>query len=270
MRVTGSTRVFAILGDPVAHSLSPAMQNAAFRVLGLNAVYVPIRCASRDLPGLMRSLAAAGGGGNVTIPHKAEAARSLDAPSARVRSLEACNTFWGGADESVQGDNTDVEGVLAALDRLQAPATAWLLAGTGGSARAVAAAAAERGATLAVTSRAVARATEFAAWAEASLGVQRAIPAECSVLINATPLGLSAKDPDPISLGVAPAAVAALDLVYAPGETGWVRRARAQGLAAHDGREVLVQQGVAAFARWFPRKPAPVEVMRAAVHAALA
>ena len=75
VRVSGSTRVFAILGDPVAHSLSPAMQNAAFRVLGLDAVYVPLRCSAADLPGLMASLARAGGGGNVTIPHKAVAAR---------------------------------------------------------------------------------------------------------------------------------------------------------------------------------------------------
>ncbi len=270
MRLSGSTRVFAILGDPVAHSLSPAMQNAAFRVLGLDAVYVPLRCTSQDLPGLMRALVGAGGGGNVTIPHKAQGALSLDVPSPRVTALEACNTFWGGAEQSMQGDNTDVDGILAALDQLQAPGDAWLLAGTGGSARAVAAAAAARGASLAVTSRDAARATAFAAWAGTALGVQRAIPAQCRVLINATPLGLSGSDPDPIPLGAAPDAVAALDLVYAAGETGWIRRARAQGLAAQDGREVLVQQGAAAFARWFPGKPAPVEAMRAAVHAALA
>jgi len=271
VRVSGSTRIFAILGDPVAHSLSPAMQYAAFRVLGLDAVYVPLRCSSADLPGLMASLARAGGGGNITIPHKAVAARSAGQPSAWVRAIDACNTFWsdGGGDAPVIGDNTDIEGILAALERLHAPDGPWLLAGTGGSARAVAAAARERGVALAVTSREPARAASFASWAQASLGVWSAEPSQCRVLVNATPLGLGAGDPDPIPAGVAPHATVALDLVYARGETGWVRRARARGLAAADGREVLVRQGAAAFSRWFPGKQAPVEVMRAAVHAAL-
>lgn len=271
MRVSGSTRIFAILGDPVAHSLSPAMQNAAFRVMGLDAVYVPLRCTGADLPGLMTSLARAGGGGNVTIPHKAVAARTAGRPSAWVRAIEACNTFWsdGGADAPVIGDNTDIEGILAALDLLRAPDGPWLLAGTGGSARAVAAAARERGVALAVTSRDAARAASFAAWALESLGVPAAVPSQCRVLVNATPLGLSAGDADPIPVDAAPHAAVALDMVYARGETGWVRRARARGLAAADGREMLVRQGAAAFARWFPGKTAPVEAMRAAVHAAL-
>ena len=75
----GRTRVFALLGQPVAHSLSPAMQNAAFRVLGLDAVYVPLPCAAEHVPVLMAALAAAGGGGNVTVPHKAIAAKAVDA-----------------------------------------------------------------------------------------------------------------------------------------------------------------------------------------------
>ncbi len=271
MRVRGSTRVFAILGDPVAHSLSPAMQNAAFRVLGLDAVYVPLRCSAADLPGLMTSLARAGGGGNVTIPHKAAAARAAARPSAWVRAIDACNTFWGegGGDAPLFGDNTDIEGILAALERLRIPEGPWLLAGTGGSARAVAAAAQERGVALAVTSRDAVRAAEFTAWAKQSLGVQPAEPAQCRVLVNATPLGLGAGDADPIPAGMAPEAAVVLDLVYAPRETGWVQRARARGLAAADGREVLVRQGAAAFSRWFPGKQAPVEAMRAAVHAAL-
>lgn len=271
MKVSGSTRVFAILGDPVAHSLSPAMQNAAFRLLGLNAVYVPLRCSAEDLPGVMTSLARAGGGGNVTIPHKTVAAHAVSQPSSWVRAIDACNTFWseGGADGPLIGDNTDIEGILAALERLEAPAGPWLLAGTGGSSRAVAAAAKERGVALAVLSRTTARGVEFSQWAERSLGVRAAEPEECRVLINATPLGLAPGDGDPVPVEVAPEATVALDLVYARGETGWVRRSRARGLRADDGREVLVRQGAAAFSRWFPAKQAPVEAMRAAVHAAL-
>ena len=118
--IDGSTRVFAILGDPVAHSLSPAMQNAAFRVSGLKAVYVPLRCAADDLPGLLRALSRAGGGGNVTVPHKEAAARAVDRCEPAADRLGACNTFWG-EDGACVGDNTDVAGVLAALDDLEAP-----------------------------------------------------------------------------------------------------------------------------------------------------
>jgi shikimate 5-dehydrogenase len=89
------------------------------------------------------------------------------------------------------------------------------------------------------------------------------------VLINATPLGLARGDRDPITAEAAPDASVALDLVYGRGETHWVRRCRERGLRTADGREVLVRQGAAAFSRWFPTKQAPVEAMRAAVHAAL-
>ena len=94
--IGGRSRVFAILGEPVAHSLSPAMHNAAFRALGLDAVYVALRASAADVPHLIRALARAGGGGNVTVPHKEVAAQAVDQPGDRVRSLGACNTFWGG------------------------------------------------------------------------------------------------------------------------------------------------------------------------------
>ena len=135
--IDGTTRVFAILGDPVAHSLSPAMQNAAFRVLGLRAEYVPLRCDAADLPGLMRALVRAGGGGNVTVPHKEAAARAVDRPRGLVERLGACNAFWG-ENGACAGDNTDVAGVGAALDEVEAPPGSWLVLGTGGGARAVA------------------------------------------------------------------------------------------------------------------------------------
>ncbi|HSE66988.1 MAG TPA: hypothetical protein VLB12_08380, partial [Gemmatimonadales bacterium] len=93
--IGGSTRVFAILGDPLKHSLSPAMHNAAFRALGLDAAYVPLRCHSADVPGLLTTLARAGGGGNITIPHKETGAKAITRPTDRVQRLGACNTFWG-------------------------------------------------------------------------------------------------------------------------------------------------------------------------------
>jgi shikimate dehydrogenase len=265
--IDGSTRVFALLGDPVAHSLSPAMQNAAFRALGLPAVYVPLRCSLADLPGLLHALAAAGGGGNITIPHKEAAAAAVDRCLDPVEKVGACNTFWA-EDGRVLGDNTDVEGLLAALDRLETPDGPWLVAGTGGGARAAAIAATRRGVPVAVCSRSPARQQAFESWARAA-GVESAPPRAARVLINATPLGLRSGDPLPISADLAPEGEVALDMVYAPGTTPWVGAMRAKGLRAADGREMLVAQGAAALERWFPDAKAPVEIMRAAVHAIL-
>lgn len=260
-------RVFAILGDPILHSLSPAMYNAAFRALGLSAVYVPIRCSSRDLPGLLGGLARSGGGGNITVPHKELAARLVQDASEMVREVGACNTFWRHA-ERVRGDNTDVEGVAEALRLLGVTAGHWLVAGTGGGARAVVVAARRAGASVAIRSREASRAAEFAEWVR-QRGVALVEPESCSVLINATPLGLRRGDPPPIPDGVAPSAESALDLVYASGGTPWIAECRRRGLEAADGRELLIAQGVAAFRRWYPDTASPVEVMRAAVHGAL-
>jgi shikimate dehydrogenase len=265
--IDGSTRVFALLGDPVAHSLSPVMQNAAFRALGLRAVYVPLRCSGEDLPSLIHALARAGGGGNVTVPHKEPAARALDHCLPLAETVGACNVFWADGDR-LTGDNTDVSGLLAALEALDAPASPWLLAGTGGGARAAVVAASLRGAAIAVVSRSDGRRREFEAWA-ASRGVATAPSEECRVLVNGTPLGLRSGDPLPLSADVAPKAEVALDMVYGRGETAWVRAMRASGLRAADGRAMLVAQGAAALERWFPGTRAPVEVMRAAVDAEL-
>jgi shikimate dehydrogenase len=266
--IGGRTRLFVLLGRPVAHSLSPAMQNAAFQVLGLDAVYAALDCPPEDTFALAQSLAQGGGGGNATVPHKIVLAAALEGPSARVERLGAANVFWGEG-ERLAGDNTDLDGVLDSLARMDAPATAWLVVGTGGSARAVVGAAAERGAKIAVSSRTVARAAEFTAWA-ATLGVQATDPGACEVVINATPLGLTKGDGLPADLLLTPKATVALDLVYQRGETPWVRHCRAKGLRAADGREMLVAQGAGSLERWFPKMRAPREVMRAAVARALA
>jgi shikimate dehydrogenase len=265
--ISGSTRVFAILGDPVAHSLSPVMQNAAFTALGTRAVYVPFRCASDDVPGLIRAIARSGGGGNVTVPHKETAASAVDLCTELAETVGACNTFWGENGRSL-GDNTDVIGLLEALHELQAPKAPWLIAGTGGAAHAAAVAAREAGVAVAVTSRDDTRRREFESWVT-SLSVGLAPASECRVLINSTPLGLKAGDPLPIGLDTAPKAEVALDMVYAAGETVWVRAIRPRVRRAGDGRAMLVAQGAAAFERWFPGKHAPREVMRAAVNASL-
>jgi shikimate dehydrogenase len=265
--IGGATRVFTILGDPVAHSLSPVMQNAAFLALGLPAVYVPLRCSAADLPPLLGALVRAGGGGNVTVPHKELAAALVDRCLERAELLGACNTFWGEGGESV-GDNTDMIGVCNALDGLEPPDGPWLILGTGGGARAAVGAARLRGVEVAVVSRAADRKDAFERWA-GSLGVRSVAAEECRVLINATPVGLQHGDAPAVGPPIAARAEVALDMVYAPGETLWVHAMRAAGLRAADGRVMLVAQGAAAFERWFPDERAPTEVMRAAVNAAL-
>jgi shikimate dehydrogenase len=265
--ISGRSRVLVILGDPVAHSLSPAMQNAAFRALGISAVYVPLKCSADDVTGLIRAIARAGGGGNITVPHKELAARSVDDCRELAETVEACNTFWS-ENGSIIGDNTDVPGLLEALRQLEVPAAPWFVAGTGGGARAAVVAAAEHGVPMAVRSRDPDRQHRFENWIS-SRGVELVPPTECGVLINSTPLGLQAGDPLPIEPDGFPRAEVAFDMVYASGETSWVRAMRSRVRRAADGRSMLVAQGAAAFSRWFPRKHAPVEVMRAAVDAAL-
>lgn len=265
MMISGTTRVFALLGQPVSHSLSPRMHNAAFLALGLDAVYVALPCAVDQVGPLMRALVRAGGGGNVTVPHKAVAAVAVDQ---KVQAeLDACNTFWG-EQELLVGDNTDVTGILDGLRELGAPSTAWLVLGTGGSGRAAVEAARLAGASVAIRSRDPARAARL----EAEIlkrGGRVVDAASCEVVINATPLGLVPGDPLPLEPGFYPAVRYALDMVYGAGGTAWVRAMRSSGIQAADGRTVLVAQGAAAFSRWFPGRDAPVEVMRAAVHAAL-
>jgi len=271
VEISAKTRLLMVIGDPVAHSLSPAMHNAAFRALGLDAVYVALRVSNDALPQVLAMQAATGGAGNVTVPHKEAVERSVARKTDVCVRVGACNTFWA-EDGVLIGDNTDVQGVSAALEKIGATNTKrWLVTGTGGSARAVAVAAADRGATLFVRSRDRARGQAFATWAS-GIGAKATAantPVEVDVAINATPLGLTGHDPLPIDINHLPGVQCALDLVYAPGETRWVHTLRERGVVAADGREMLVQQGAAAFERFFPGVDAPVEVMRAAVVRAL-
>ena len=265
MEIGGATRVFALLGDPVTHSLSPVMYNAAFRAMGLDAAYVALRCQAEALGPLMETLVRKGGGGNVTVPHKEAAALAL----ARLGGpeLDVCNTFWG-TGSGITGTETDSAGILAALGELGARNGNWLLIGTGGSARAALGAARVAGARIAVRSRSAERAEAFLKLAERQ-SVGSAEPESCEVMINCTPLGLTIADPFPLDPELVPTGRIALDLVYRPGETAWVRALQARGCRAADGRTVLVEQGAAAFERWFEGTPAPREVMRGAVHQAL-
>jgi shikimate dehydrogenase len=272
---TAATRLFALLGDPISHSLSPNFQNAALRALGLDGVYVALRCTPDELPGLLRGIARAGGGGNVTVPHKALAAATVERPSDAVRRTGACNAYWM-EDGAVHGDNTDVAGVLdavrAVLGRPPAGARVLLL-GAGGAASAAVCALADAGAGRIVIAnrtreRAEALAERFRAPGvriDVVGSVDEVADDRFDLAINSTSLGLKPADPLPLDPdGPGPQIGAALDLVYSPAETRWVHAMRARGLPAADGKEMLVGQGAAAFRRWWGVEP-PLEVMRAAL-----
>jgi shikimate dehydrogenase len=271
--LTSSTRLIALLGNPVAHSVSPIFQNAAFREAGVDGVYLALRCDAEAVPELLRAIAAAGGGGNVTVPHKEIAARSLDRATGAVRRTGACNTYWleNGA---VHGDNTDVVGSARAIRALAGSieGARVLLVGGGGAARAALAALADEGASEVVLlnrtrERAVALAERFA-----NLPMTVRVAADekeigaggFHLAVNATPLGLHPGDPEPLSEDLSSRVEAGFDMVYRPGGTPWVRRLANAGTPAADGREMLLWQGVAAFERWWP-VPAPIEVMRRAL-----
>ena len=263
-------RVLAILGDPVSHSLSPAMHNAAMHALGIPGAYVALKTPAASLATVLSALTAVGAAGNITVPHKEAAAGHVTRKTDTCERTGACNTFWV-EQGTLVGDNTDVAGVGAALARLGvARGGRWLVLGTGGSARAVAAAAADAGAILHVRSRRAETARRFVAWARERLALEAREAADDSadVVINATPLGLKDQDPPPLEPKRVDRGAVVLDLVYRRGGTAWTRSLE-PGRRVADGREMLVAQGAAAFERFFPGVRAPVEVMRAAVERAL-
>ena len=276
MIVTARTRVLTLLGDPVGHSASPEIQNAAFAEAGVDGVYIAVRCASDDLSGFMHGLARAGGGGNVTLPHKEKAAAVIDIPSEAVRRTGACNTFWGESGK-VHGDNTDVDGFRRALTLfLDGPAKGIraLMLGAGGAARAALLGLLEEGASEVLLFN---RTGERARAVARRIGGKRArvvhlmqdLEGESfDVVINATRLGLDPHDASPIDFGILGRAGGALDLVYGTRKTPFVRAAEDRGIRAADGMEMLVQQGAASIERWWGQ-PAPTEVMRAAIRRSL-
>ena len=267
-RIAASSRPLVLIGDPVAHSLSPVMHNAAIAALGLDAVYLALRTDKSALPHVLRALEAVGIAGNVTVPHKISVAQLLIRVTSLAKELGAVNTFWPEGGRLV-GDNTDVRGLLDALEPLD-PEGPWLVNGTGGAARAVAAAARDVDVPLLVRSRDRERGADFAAWAR-ELGVDSRADdgTRVGTALNATPLGLRSSDGLPFPEERLGGCSVAMDPVYARGGTRWLRWRREPDMRAADGRTMLVAQGGHAFQRFFPGETAPLEVMAAAVNRVL-
>ena len=270
--INSGTRVLALLGDPVSHSLSPIIQNAACAAAEVDGVYVALHCDRERLPWLMESLARGGGGGNVTLPHKERAAAVVDHPSEAVRRTGACNTFWSEGGQ-LRGDNTDVEGFRRALERFLGRSPCGhrvLVLGAGGAARAVLLALLDEGVKdITLHNRTVERARAVSRRiggerVRVVSPVEELDGGEFDLVVNSTRLGLDPADPLPIDLHRLEKVGAVMDLVYGAEPTPFVREARKFGVPATDGGEMLVQQGAVSFERWWG-KDAPVDAMRAAL-----
>lgn len=255
-----------LLGHPVEHSLSPLFQNAALRAAGIPIEYTTWDVTPDALAAAVRRLRDEAAAGNVTVPHKASVAALCDRVTPVAERAAAVNTFWverSPEGNCLVGDNTDVAGVSAALVALvgTAPRNARvLLLGAGGAASAVLCALEQwPGNSVVVQNRDAKRAAalvaRFATIAQCSDDAREL--ADADIVINATSLGLRPQDPLPCDPARVQPGARVLDLVYRPGGKGtaWVQAAAARGLAAMDGTTMLVEQGAAAFERWFGITP---------------
>jgi shikimate dehydrogenase len=243
-----------LLGHPVGHSLSPRIQNAALRSAGIPLEYVAVDVPPRALDATLDDVIATGAAGNATIPHKESvAARASLTPLAR--RVGAVNTFWV-EDGALHGDNTDVHGFDASVRALLGSPPRGIVAvlGAGGSAAAVLAAIENWHAAAAVVfgrtrSRVDALCARFPGMARVAPSAREAVRG-AALVVNTTPIGLHSDD-HPIPLDLIPSDAAVVDLVYRPGGTSWSQAAAARGHRSCDGLPMLVEQGAAAFERWF-------------------
>lgn len=261
-----------LIGDPVAHSLSPAMQSAAFAAMGLPHRYELMRVAADDLGGAVQRIRSAEVlGANVTIPHKERVGRLLDAVEETAQRIGAVNTLFkrGGR---LRGDNTDAAGfgdALAEMD-VDVAGRSVLLMGAGGAARACADHLIRAGAHVLIANRTRERALALAAATGALVGAGPSpgvvsLPRSLDgydVVVNATSLGLHGEDAlDGTEL---PRALTVVDIVATAEETPLIRRAKASGCVAVDGLLMLLHQGARAFRLW-TGLDAPIAAMRTAL-----
>ena len=275
--ITASTRVAGVIGDPVGHSLSPVIHNAAFRALDLDWVYLAFPVAAGDGAGAVAAMRTLGLDGlNVTMPHKADVIPGLDRLSPTAAALGSVNTIHRLAGELV-GESTDGAGFVDALvaDEGFDPAGRRVVVfGAGGAARAVVLALAQAGAAdLAVVNRTAAKAEQAAALAGAEVGRVGSEDDvdEADLVVNATSVGMAGTaEAEAVLLDTArlrPGQVVA-DLVYHPIRTPLLVAARERGAVAVTGLGMLIHQAAHAFRLWTGEDP-PLEVMSAAALGAL-
>jgi len=285
MNLTGHTKPFAVLGHPIGHTLSPAMHNAAFAALGMDAVYLAFDVRPDRLIPVLEAMRDMGFGGvNLTVPLKEAAFRGIPDLDASAGSLGAVNTVEFLPDARLRGHNTDARGFLVAFEEAFGAGVRGLkimVLGCGGAGRAVAITCAGAGAgSLILTDSDAARprslAQEIASRSPAAaVEVLPADPARwaaacarCDAVIHATPVGMKQSDRPLLKSGAFRAGQMVFDLVYMYPETGIMREAASAGARAANGLGMLLHQGASAFTIWTGR-PAAVEPMRKALQDAV-
>jgi shikimate dehydrogenase len=277
--ISGQTVICGIIGDPIGHTMSPAMHNAAFKSLGLNYVYVPFKVKSMELRKAIEGIRGLNlRGVNVTIPHKVAVIQLLDKLDPLAERIGAVNTIVN--DEGIlTGYNTDATGFLQTLRDLNVePAEKKvLLLGAGGAARAIGHILTREKARVTILNR-----KQELSWAEdlaarlsrnyktevkalelTAENLKKAVN-NAEILVNATSLGMSPEiDATPVPAELLRADLTVFDVVYNPLQTRLLREAKAAGAKTIDGLEILVRQGAVSFEIWTAVKP-PADVMREA------
>ncbi len=267
--ISGATRLAGIIGDPVRHSLSPALHNAAYRELGLDWRYLAFEVPDGSTAGALDALRTLGLVGlSITMPHKTAAAIACDTLSAFAARLRSVNTVTLQADGSLAGDSTDGEGFVRALREAghELAGAEALVLGAGGAARPVVVALADAGVAVSVTARRTGAAEEAAALVDAPYVAwtdRNDAAAAATLVVNATPIGMG-DGASPLDASALRSGQVVADLVYHPLETPLLAAARAVGAHPVDGLGMLVHQAALQVERW-SGQVAPVAVMREAV-----
>ena len=281
--ITGKTRLLAVIGAPIGHSLSPIIQNAALHAAGLDYVYAALPVRADALASAVRGLCNAGiAGFNVTIPFKTEIIPLLDALSEDARRIQAVNTVVI-EDGRMVGHNTDVVGFLAGFAERGIALTGKkaVLIGAGGAARAALWGLLRSGvSSVAIGVRSVEKGAALAADFAAD-GNVRAVSfddtawiAACSdadLVVQTTPLGMTphTEEMPPVDAAVINPSAVVYDLIYTPAETRFLREARARGCETINGETMLVAQGAEAFLLWTGVRP-DMELMKRTLREELA
>jgi shikimate dehydrogenase len=277
MEISGKTGVYAIIGDPIDHSLSPVMHNAAFKELKLNLVYVAFTVTRNELKEAILSVKILGFRGlNVTMPHKNAVMKYLDEVDSMAKSIGAVNTVLNDRGRLV-GFNTDGIGAMRALKEndISLEGKKLLLLGAGGAGKAIAFQAAQEVEELVVLNRTSEKAEKVAEILRKKFGKKvnggefsseflKEEMKNTDILVNTTSVGMY---PD-VNRSLVPRtllrpSLCVMDIIYSPLETKLLIDAKAVGATVVSGLEMLIYQGAASFEIWTD-KSAPVEVMKKA------
>ena len=267
-QVDAATRVYGVVGDPVSHSLSPAIMNTALRRENVNAVYLALHAKTlKDLLACVRDIPIHGL--SITMPYKQAILEHLDNTDSHTTKIGACNTVVRAQDGKLYGFNTDTAGVVRPLEqRITLEGSRVLVLGAGGAARAAVFGLKERGCEVFILNRSVAPAQKLARQAKAR-SVKRPDLRKLSfdVIINATPVGMANARESPLNENEINAHYV-FDMIYDPPETRLMKMAKERGAQVIPGIEMFVQQAARQFEIW-TGKPAPWDDMLRVVTIAL-